>query len=130
MAYLQLIRGKRETTFGEARFRAIAPLVELDQVPKAQRFPRLLPDGSRAWSATQIAAWCAKENGRCVAHGSALARRIQTGREGRSGTRSSRRQGLLSFLWPASRRGSFRGLPASCMAAERPRNSSIDFAES
>ncbi len=66
MPQLQLIHGKRETTFGKARFRAIAPLVELDQVPKPQRFPRLLPDGSRAWSATQIVAWCAKENGRCV----------------------------------------------------------------
>lgn len=63
---LQLIRGKRETAFGEARFRAIAPLAELDQVPRAQRFPRLLPDGGRAWSATQIVAWCAKENGRSV----------------------------------------------------------------
>jgi hypothetical protein len=63
---LQLIHGKRETAFGEGRLRTIAPLVELDQMPKAQRFPRLLPDGGRAWSATQIVAWCAKENGCCV----------------------------------------------------------------
>jgi len=89
MAQLQLIRGKRETTFGEARFRAIAPLVELDQVPKTQRFPRLLPDGSRAWSATQIVAWCAKENGLCV---TTIRRSLAAFRRGGEGTLERRRR--------------------------------------
>ncbi len=51
---------------GEGRVQLIAPLAQLLDVRATRRFPHLLPDGSRAWSLTDAATWCAERNGRSL----------------------------------------------------------------
>lgn len=55
---------KNWATVGEGRFEAIAPLVQLLEVPISRRFPHLLPDGTRASTLTHAIDWCAKR-GQC-----------------------------------------------------------------
>ena len=50
----------------QSRFEAIAPLVQLFDIPISRRFPHLLPDGTRAWSLSDAVAWCAANNDLCT----------------------------------------------------------------
>lgn len=45
------------------RFDAIAPLVELSEIPIARRFPHLMADGQRMLTWSQAVEWCADRSG-------------------------------------------------------------------
>jgi hypothetical protein len=59
MNVLAFNRDQSKSGSGRSRFDAIAPLVELSEIPMVLRFPHLFPDGRRANSWGDAVAWCA-----------------------------------------------------------------------
>jgi hypothetical protein len=54
-------QNRKQKSRAQGRFDAIAPLVQLLDLPESRRFPHLLPDGSRARTMDEALLWCAKD---------------------------------------------------------------------
>lgn len=102
---INLDRGMKTTR--EDRVEAIAPIVQLLDVPIARRFPHLLPDGTRAWSLNEAVIWCATNNELCTR---TIWRRIARFKKAGKGALESavrRDKGLSRFFTQHYKAGAF-----------------------